>query len=251
MYNRSDRIVGAALQPNEHTQRLIMGQETGSDRAMLAAYSSSHVAEERIARHRHSEAYAALVLDGDYNELSPDGRYSCKRGVLTIHPAWHEHADEVGKSGATILNWPMNYADGLRSVRVVDTDAFARLARHCPIKAANAAMEEAEQIHPISPAPWLVSLAALLASDSTADIMDLAAACGVSTEHATRACRKWFGSSPGALRRELRLHRAIRDLQGGAKPAQVAADLGYSDQPHMTRLLKRATGLTPTVISAA
>jgi AraC-like DNA-binding protein len=52
------------------------------------------------------------------------------------------------------------------------------------------------------------------------------------------------------MRRELRLQRAIKNLQSGAKPAQVAAEMGFSDQPHLTRLLKRATGLTPTVISS-
>lgn len=218
---------------------------------MLPAYNSVHVSKERIARHRHSEAYAALVLDGEYDELSADGRYSCTRGILTIHPCWHEHADEIGKSGATILNWPMNYADGLLSVRVADIRAFAQLARRCPIQAASAALEEAELVDPVSPAPWLVSLTALLASDSRAEIADLAGMCGVSTEHAIRACKKWFGSCPGALRRELRLQRAIRKLQSGEKPAQVAAEMGYSDQPHMTRLLKRATGLTPKVISTA
>lgn len=217
---------------------------------MFAAYESSHVSGEQIARHRHSEAYAALVLDGEYDELSADGRYSCTRGILTIHPSWHQHADEIGKSGATILNWPMSHVDGLRSVRVTDIDALERLARSCPIKAANAAIEEAELVDPISPAPWLESLTALLATGSTAEIKDLAAVCGVSTEHATRACKKWFGSSPGALRRELRMQCAITKLQGGARPADVAADMGFSDQPHMTRLLKRATGLTPAVISA-
>lgn len=216
---------------------------------MFAAYETTHVSNEVIAHHRHERAYAALVLDGEYVELSADGRYSCTRGTLTIHPSWHQHADMVGKSGATILNWPIKHVDGLRSVRVVDVEGFIRLARRCPIKAESGALEEAELVDPISPAKWLISLTRLLASDSQAEISELAAACGVSTEHAVRACKKWFGSSPGALRRELRLQRAIKQLQEGEKPARVAADVGFSDQPHLTRLLKRATGLTPKVIS--
>jgi len=217
---------------------------------MLTAYQSSHSSEERISAHRHSEAYAALVLDGEYDELSADGRFPCSRGILTIHPSWHQHADEVGKSGATILNWPVSYADGLRSVKIIDVEAIQRLARRCTIEATNAALEEAELVDAISPAPWLVSLTALLASESSAEITDMAATCGVSYEHAIRACKKWFGTSPGALRRELRLQRAIKKLQSGGKPAHVAADLGFCDQPHLTRLLKRATGLTPTAFSA-
>jgi len=67
----------------------------------------------------------------------------------------------------------------------------------------------------------------------------------VSAEHASRACRRWFGVGPAELRRESRLRQAIGLLEAGASPSEAAIDSGFSDQPHLTRLLKRATGHTP------
>lgn len=216
---------------------------------MHPAYESRHQSDEQIGQHRHPDAYAALVLDGHYEELSADGRYPCRPGVLTVHPAWHLHADRVSPAGALILNWPMHYADGLFTATVTDADALARLARRSPMLAAEAALEESQLVSPMAPSPWLVSLTAMLATDTRTSIRDLAGRCGVSVEHAVRACRNWFGCSPGALRREWRLQRAMEALREGEPPSRVAAEQGFSDQPHLTRLLKRATGLTPGAFS--
>jgi len=45
--------------------------------------------------------------------------------------------------------------------------------------------------------------------------------------------------------------RAVELLQQGRAPADVAVDLGYSDQPHMSRSLKRLMGRTPGEIARA
>ncbi|MBA3300432.1 MAG: helix-turn-helix transcriptional regulator [Thermoleophilaceae bacterium] len=43
----------------------------------------------------------------------------------------------------------------------------------------------------------------------------------------------------------LRFDRASRMLRGGAAPADVAFDCGYSDQAHLTREFRRYAGRTP------
>ena len=169
--------------------------------------------------------------------------------MLTIHPQWHQHADDFGDNGALVLNFPALSADSFRSFKVVDARSLLSLARRCPFEAACAAAEEADTVDPIAPADWLVRLTAMLTANDDVDIAQIAARCGVSAEHAARACKRWFGLSPGALRRERRLHHAISLLKAGASPAEVAAATGFSDQPHLTRLLKRATGLTPALVA--
>jgi len=141
--------------------------------------------------------------------------------------------------------------DSLVSVRIPNPQALADLARRCPVDAGHAALEEAECHSPAAPAPWLSGLVALLCEETGDDIAALAQRCGVTPEHASRACRRWFGMSPSALRREGRLQRAISLLQRGTSPSAAAAEAGFSDQPHLTRLLKRATGMTPAKFSAA
>jgi len=195
--------------------------------------------------HRHAESYASLVLDGGYEEMSADGRFACRAGSLIIHPAWHAHGDEFGRSGAVIINLPAPLADGLRAIRVSNPAALEQLARSDPAQAAEAAREEAETIAPLAPAPWLVKLTCLLAAYPETPVDELARQCGVSAEHAARACKRWFGLGPVQLRKERRLQIAIALLRDGASPVEVAGACGFSDQPHLTRLLKRATGHTP------
>lgn len=218
---------------------------------MDEVFETSHAATDRLAAHRHREPYAALVLDGAYAEASLDGRFDCSPGVLTVHPPWHTHANEFGQSGAIVLNIPIGITDGLVSVRVPDAEALAALARKRPVEAGHAVLEETEIHAPSEPAQWLASLVALLSRESDEEIAALAQRCGVSPEHASRACRKWFGMGPSALRREGRLRRAMSLLRHGVAPSRAAIEAGFSDQPHLTRLLKRATGMTPARFAAA
>ncbi len=65
-----------------------------------------------------------------------------------------------------------------------------------------------------------------------------------------RACRRWLGLRPKAF---LRITRAwaARDAIGTGRPlAQVAADLGYADQAHLTREARALLGVTPARLRA-
>lgn len=75
----------------------------------------------------------------------------------------------------------------------------------------------------------------------------LAAVCGLSTGHFTRAFRQSTGLSPGQFVMARRLERA-RDALTAHPPrsiAGIATDLGFSDQAHLTRQFKRRYGITP------
>ena len=54
-----------------------------------------------------------------------------------------------------------------------------------------------------------------------------------------------LGMTPKQLSQIQRACRAVELLGGGMAPATVAAELGYSDQPHLTRSLKAIMGKTP------
>jgi AraC-like DNA-binding protein len=139
-----------------------------------------------------------------------------------------------------VLNLDMNVRE-----YVPDPDRIEALARANPAAASGAALEEAATFQPVAPARRLAQLAALLAEDGGCDIGQLAARCGVTAKHASRACKRWFGEPPVRLRQEGRPRRAIALLLDGASPVEAALDARFSDQPHLTRLLKQATGFTP------
>jgi AraC-like DNA-binding protein len=74
---------------------------------------------------------------------------------------------------------------------------------------------------------------------------ELAAATGCSRYTLYRVFRSAFGLAPSDYQRQLRLRAARRLLARGRGPAEVAADVGFADQAHLTRWFVRTFGVTP------
>lgn len=76
----------------------------------------------------------------------------------------------------------------------------------------------------------------------------LAVAIGCSRKHLSVRFRDTFGLPPKTLAQVLRFAHAVDRLE--AEPslslAAIAAECGYSDQPHLNRDFRRFAGLTPT-----
>jgi AraC-like DNA-binding protein len=54
-----------------------------------------------------------------------------------------------------------------------------------------------------------------------------------------------IGMSPRRVKQIISARKAVELLLQGRQLAEVSYDLGYSDLPHMIRMLKRFTGFTP------
>ncbi|MFD0776484.1 helix-turn-helix transcriptional regulator, partial [Streptomonospora algeriensis] len=74
---------------------------------------------------------------------------------------------------------------------------------------------------------------------------ELAAAVDTPPFALLRAFRSAHGLPPHAYVNDIRVQRARRLLGEGIPPADVAACLGFADQPHLTRHFKRSTGVPP------
>lgn len=66
-----------------------------------------------------------------------------------------------------------------------------------------------------------------------------------SVSHLVRSFTREFGVSPHAYVIGRRVEAARRQLLHGARPAEVAAAVGFCDQAHLTRHFKRHTSVTP------
>jgi AraC-like DNA-binding protein len=79
-------------------------------------------------------------------------------------------------------------------------------------------------------------------------IADLADEVGWSRRHLAGKFREETGLAPKAVARLMRFERACDRLRGPARPpiAQVAADLGYVDQAHLSRDFRDLAGQTAT-----
>jgi AraC-like DNA-binding protein len=74
---------------------------------------------------------------------------------------------------------------------------------------------------------------------------ELAAITGLSQFALLRAFRQETGMPPHAYLNQLRVRRARQLLDGGQAPADVAAQIGFADQAHLTRHFKRVVGVPP------
>jgi AraC-like DNA-binding protein len=74
---------------------------------------------------------------------------------------------------------------------------------------------------------------------------ELAAITGLSQFALLRAFRQETGMPPHAYLIQLRVRRARQLLDGGQAPADVAAQIGFADQAHLTRHFKRVVGVPP------
>ncbi|MEO1173820.1 MAG: helix-turn-helix transcriptional regulator, partial [Myxococcota bacterium] len=200
--------------------------------------------------HRHSAGYIALVRDGGYDEVSPDGRYLCATGTIVAHPRFHAHRNHFSEQGARVLNLPTPVALNYQVVASSCVEDLARLADLDPMAAAHGALEELGRrgTCPIEPPRWLEQLALALREDAEQgacrSIGTLAEAFGVSGEHASRTFGEWYGLTPSRYRREHRIRLAVFLLEQGVAPAHVALATGFADQAHLTRELKKTTGGT-------
>lgn len=67
----------------------------------------------------------------------------------------------------------------------------------------------------------------------------------VSRRQLERDFNQWLGTSPRHLAQVARVQAVSRKAQTGASLADIAADVGFADQAHMSRVVRQLTGLTP------
>lgn len=208
-----------------------------------------HRAADRLARHRHAEAYVAVVLEGGYLEAGESGRVRASPGTVIAHEALSAHRDDFGTSGAVVLNLPaIAGVDGAGSI--ADADALVRAAERDP---AEAALLLAAGFRPgaQSPDDWPDQLAAALNANPDLAIGSWADAAGLDATSVSRGFSRAYGVSPKRFRLEARARRAARALpfwQGNI--AALAAETGFADQAHLARAIRDLTGRTPQALRA-
>jgi AraC-like DNA-binding protein len=82
-------------------------------------------------------------------------------------------------------------------------------------------------------------------------LAEVAAAAGVSRHRLARLFRAAYGVPPHRFLLAQRIRAARRLLEGGAAPAEVAAQTGFFDQSHLHRHFTRTLGMTPAAYAAA
>ncbi|WP_017593042.1 helix-turn-helix domain-containing protein [Nocardiopsis potens] len=105
---------------------------------------------------------------------------------------------------------------------------------------------------PAAPPDPRVRAALRALSEPGATAAGAARAVGLSERQLRRLLLDHTGLGPRALQRTARLQRFLRaaDADPGRPLADLALTAGYADQPHLTREVRRMSGLTPAALLA-
>jgi AraC family transcriptional regulator len=241
----------------------------------LAVSIADYAPNRIMPAHAHDTLGVSVVLRGSVEETS--GRTSERAGVASavIKPPGTIHANRFGPNGARLLAVEIDEdrAAGLldhqgtlarwRWVRVLHTLGVASrvmLELSAAAQASDGALENVAidlvaaldddvQRWSATRAPsWLERIRERLEDEygQPCRVRELALEAGVHPVYLARRFRRQFGTSVLGYLRAVRLREAVRELADADRPlADIAYHTGFSDQSHLTRVLRAATGLTP------
>ena len=215
-----------------------------------------------IAMHEHESSYATVVVRGGYDELSGSRSRECVAGSVVVHAAGDRHANRFA-APTTCLNVhgpafdrsgvvPAAAATGIvRTLRAElerpdDFSAEIIDALMLQLKA----LSRREPVDSRAPV-WLRQVRARIESAfvEPLSVSNLATEAGVHPTHLARSFREHYAMTVGEMVRERRVDHARRQLAAGASPSVVAAETGFADQSHFTRVFRRVTGVTPAAFA--
>lgn len=215
----------------------------------------------RLPRHEHARPNVCFVLEGGIEDLPGDPGSAgerCGRGAVLMHRPGCAHEQRFSAHGTRCLNievergWLESLGVDTASWRIgADTEFAGRLAKR--IEAASRA--EAHRASAVVESAVAAAVGAggsagraarELAGGGVESVSALARRIGVDTSHLGRTVRRQFGATPHTLIEWGRVERAVGLIQGtGWGLGRVALEAGFSDQSHMTRVVKRWLGVTP------
>lgn len=200
-----------------------------------------------LCRHVHADAYVALVLSGGYEEAGDHGRFVAQAGDLLFHDRFEAHLDRFSEKGATLLNLCLardqNITPGVATL--ADPDLIVRVAEKNRPDAIALLLSTAIRWTP-RPADWPDLLAARLLRNPSLQLSQWSEENGLAPWTVSRGFALVFGITPEAFRARARARQAWKSIEETTMPlADIAAELGFADQPHMTRSVKQLTGAGP------
>jgi AraC-like DNA-binding protein len=151
--------------------------------------------------------------------------------------------------GLVICRLPWRHETGYGGVyRNCRIDVAQALAGKDIREAVSFLEEELDQATFIHPAifDWVDELASNLRSNARIRVAEWARAKGITREHVSRCFASVYKASPAQFRFELNARAAwLRTIGTQERLSKIAADLGFSDQAHMSRAVKALSGLAP------
>lgn len=200
-----------------------------------------------LPRHRHAAGYATVVIAGSVDEASFAGRFIAGPGDVLLHGDFDSHANWVnGRRPLIILRlpWRDNLLEG--RFRIRDPDALVMVAERDPIEAMR--QLRANLIHlSFDHSHWTNRLAHALRVQTCSRLENWADSESLAPETVSRGFHRAFGVTPKVFRIESRARRAWNLLlHSSSTLTEIAHQLGFADQAHLSRTVGALTGAPPS-----
>jgi AraC-like DNA-binding protein len=223
-----------------------------------------------FARHTHDQFGIGLVDVGAQVSASGRGPVEVVAGdLITVNPGEVHDGLAIGDRGRS---WRIVYLDpcslsdltshsgefafpSLRDPRLADSfrrlfralpDASCRLAVEAELTTLTRALKDRPRRQAPAVGPVFQAVQALRDDPARpVSLAQLAQISGQSRFQFLRSFARMTGLTPHAFRLQARLHLARRLILTGQSLADVAAEAGFADQSHLTRLFTRSYGMTP------
>ena len=199
-------------------------------------------------RHRHLGAYVTLVLEGSFEQLSYAGRMVLGPGDILLQPTLDCHSDRMLSKGVDVFRIPWRRTDSFGGIyRGCDIDEILKAATHEPEDARLrlAGIFSSRAAADVTHADWEDTLASRLKIGHTG-VEAFANEFGMSRETVSRGFRRAYGISPSGFQGEIRARKAWMEVMATSKRlCDIAVEVGFCDQAHMTRAVHALTGLPP------
>jgi AraC family transcriptional regulator len=250
----------------------VAGQRTSQNFTVI---ETLYHPQQRLARHSHENAFVSIALRGNYQEHSDSKTWECGTGAVIFHAPGESHADRFYEAGGQLLNLELFPhfvktldAQGLQTTNRIQLQsqyllrlglrlqneihrketAWELATEGLALELIAELMRQRESRTPQSGSDWLGQVRDLLHEDfrKRLTLKDLAECVDVHPVHLARAFRKRHHCCIGDYVRRLRVESACRELSASDVPiVEVAARNGFADQSHLSRVIKRYTGLSP------
>jgi AraC family transcriptional regulator len=231
--------------------------------------------------HAHSYPYLCLVIDGHWIEGHDGGTRQCSPHSVIYHPAGEVHWDHFKMHGgrlfaielsdpwleriagpAGVLAEPRVFSGGMvpwAAMRICDESR--RLDNASPLVIEGLMLEVLGTVQrmgqgraPHPAARWLAVVEQLLRDEyrRPPSLAQIAHVVGVHPIHIARAFRARHGCSASAYVARVRVEHACRLMARTRQSlAEIAAEVGFFDQSHLTRAFRQVMGSTPARYRAA
>jgi AraC family transcriptional regulator len=248
------------------------GESTVWETADVLLSEVRHASAKAVAEHQHEAPYFSLLLEGAYEERGDgfDLRYEpytlvfhaartahedrmlgpCRFFAADLLPKWKTVIAELGGERAHVFE--LSGGDPIWLVLRLYREFLAR--EESADVAVEALMYElcthvAKPSHDESHEPAWLAIADDAVREGYREPLDLAALASSANVHPTHLCRtfrRFRGQAISDAMTGARVQFVARRLTESQAPlADIAAEAGFADQSHMTRVFKRVTGCPP------